>query len=839
MGDTTRPGGLPPSSLGGSSAGSGGSGVSAPNPVHLPPQNWITPGPAPTEQARSYASTSTLSSVGGNISTMQTALVSAEGKYVPLSYGPNRWSGYTYFWMVRPSTGALIIGQLISEGEIDGVIGAEIDNQPLRSGVTFNAYVGTASQAVDPLITACLAEIGVTYTDALPGLAHVVFSIPATAYGANELRGIDIEYRGKKVFDGRDNTQSETNPATWKYSDTAALVLADFLTSGRAIARNVLPRYGRRLKVLQPSVAATANFNEELIGDLPNQTMRSEVGFTLLKPTSNEQVEQMLRTHAMCHVDRLGDTVELIPDVARASVMSIDETQIIRYERVGDRNVQAAPNAITVTYTNTSVKPWKVESLTIYDPRVLTGELPEIPGTLDLGACQSWRQAQGIAMRRLQTEMLSQRSWGFSVGAFGMRLQKADRLQLTHPIGFTNKAFSVDTMTDLGFGEYYAKVSEYDQNMYSQVIQTEPQALGSGASNCGTVPALGPLTLTQRSVNEVQPGGSYACILRARATFTATTFACNNGYDFETLSGATVVHSASIGANEYVSSPLSAGTYTVRGRVRSSVPGQAPGAWTSGSITIAAATCPPVPSQRAWVYGSYARRAGFDGAAWLYWNQFIRTVRCETNLTTVTRTELWFGWGENATFGGASRVRDDAGVQTSWTFWRGRKGNNATQPHAATLALGTSPDLVPGSGTFNPPGSATAGTYTNALTGYAGPAGEWWPPHKVWVRWNNGGVFSDPVEIRLSQSRLQLADDPGFQTLFAYMLDGAVYVTAGAVMTATYPTDQNQQYSTHAAPTGSHQYSFAGSSNHEVKSQAKDARGDLVSGYAQFQYWRL
>ena len=832
MSDPTRPGSLPPASPGGPRAGSGASGVSAPNPIHLPPQNWIQGGPAPTEQARAYASTGTLSTVGGNIATAQTTLQSAAGKYVPVSYGPNRWSGYTYFWMVRPSTGAHIIGQLLCEGEIDGMIGAEIDNQPLRSGVAMNSYVGTASQAVDPLIIACLAEIGVTYTDALPGLAHVVLSIPATAYGANELRGIDIEYRGKKVFDSRDNTQVETNTATWKYSNRSALVLTDFLTSGRAIARNVLPRYGRRLKVREASVVAAANFNEELIGDVPNQSVRSEVGFTLLEPTSNEQVEQMLRTHAMCHVDRLGDTVELIPDVARASVMTIDETQILRYERVGDRKLQAAPTAITVNYTNTSVKPWRSESLTLYDPRVRTGELPEIPGTVELRACQSRRQALGIGLRRLQTEMLSTRAWGFSVGAFGMQLQKADRVQVTHPIGFTNKAFTIDTATDVGFGEFYAKVSEYDANMFSPVIQTEPQALGSGASNCGTVPAVGTVTVTQRSVNELQSGGSYACILRARATWPATSFACHDGYDVETLSGLTVIHSTAVGSPEYVSPALSAGTYSVRARVRSSVPGQLPGAWSSTNITIAAATCPPVPTQRAWAYGSNGLR--FDST--FAWNQFVRQIRCNAPLTTITRTQLWFAWSDSATFGSASLVRDDAGAQTQWTFWRGRRSNNGANANAATVALGLTPDLAAGAGTANALGSATSGTYANRLTGYTGPSGEWFPPAKIWVRFENAGVFSDPVEIVVSQWQTVMT----VNETYVYTFDGTVFVPAGTVSTQTYNTDQSVPYVTHRAVRGSHLYRHITTTiSHEVKSQAKDAYGDLVSGYAQFQYWRV
>jgi hypothetical protein len=47
-------------------------------------------------------------------------------------------------------------------------------------------------------------------------------------------------------------------------------------------------------------------------------------------------------------------------------------------------------------------------------------------------------------------------------------------------------------------------------------------------------------------------------------------------------------------------------------------------------------------------------------------------------------------------------------------------------------------------------------------------------------------------------------------------------------------------YVTHRAVRGSHLYRHITTTiSHEVKSQAKDAYGDLVSGYAQFQYWRV
>ncbi len=835
MTDSTRPGGLPAASSSAATAGSGG-GVIAPNPIHLPPQSLVPLGPAPIEQARSFASSRTLSSVAGAISPPQTAFVSAAGKYVPLSYGPCRWSGYTVLWRIRPSTGALVLVQLLCEGPIGGVIGVEINNQVLRSGVSYTAYTGTMTQVADPTVVATMAEYGITYADAMLGLAYVVIVIPATAYATSELRGVDVEYLGKLVFDPRVGGQSASNPTTWAYNDNASLVFGDFLTSGQAIARNVLPRYGQRLSLDNASLTAAANFNDETIGAAPNTSRRSEVGFTLFKPMSNEQVEQMMRTHAMCFVDRLGDTVSLIPDVARAPVASYDETRILRFESITDREVTAAPTSMEVSYTNTSVKPWRRESFTLYDPRVLTGELPEIPGSVDLTACQSFRQAQAIALRRLLTGILSVRSWGIGLGAEGMKLQKADCIATTHPIGLTGKVWTVDTMTDTGFGQVYAKLSEYDAGVYGGVIQTQPQTLGSGASNCTTVPGMVGFALSQRSVNEPQSGGGYACILRVRAIWTATTFPCNDGYDVEVYNGASLVQSTTVGAPEFLSVPATIGvTYTVRARVRSRVPGQLPGAWSSANQLISAATCPPVPTQRVWCYGHNARRATFVSLDYVYWNEFTRTIRCDTNLTTITRTELWFGWGVAATFGSASRVRDDAGAQTQWTFWRGRKQSDPALADVATIALGLTADRVFGAGTTNALGSATAGTYANALTGYTGPNTEWFPPDKVWVRYNNGGVFSVPVELRVSDTRVTLPDTPPGGA-FNYTFDGSAFVTAGSVLTSSYPTNRAVAYQTHYAQSGTHQYRYAGSSNHEIKSQAKDARGDLIDGYALFQY---
>lgn len=823
--------GLPPFSSGGSTAGSGG--VNVPNPIHLPPVAGVPPGPAPTEQARAFASAGTLVRANEAAAVVQTSLVSAAGKYIPVPYGNCRWSGLCYFFETHPTTGAMVIGLLLGEGEIGGVLEVEVNNAPLRAGCSYTAYTGTASQAVDPTIAALLAARvpAETYTETLAGLAHVVISLGATAYAPTEIRGVDVTHQGKKVFDPRDaDAQVKTDPSTWTYSANPGLVLADFISSGYAIARGVVPRYGRRCNVNDAGVVAVANLNDQWIGNAPNLRRRSELHAVLLTPAANETWEQAMRTHARCFVDRLGDTVDLIPDVARAPVASYDANQVIKYERVGERLVGAAPTMMEATFTDTSVKPWRQRTVRLYDPRVLTGDIPEVPGQVDLRMCQSYTQVQGLLRFRLNQTALSVRSWGISLGAEGYWRQKSDVVSVTHPIGMTAKQWVVDTATDRGFGEVHLKLSEYDAGAYADYFQPNPSTLGNGLSTCTGSPALSVLSATQQSQMELQTGGGYACILRGLLSWTASSYPCLAYYEVQVLSGATLVDSALVGINSYTTAPLATGTYTVKVRVVSGVPGQAPGSWASATLTIAAATCSPVPPQLVWEYGFHSRaNSGYPG--YVLYDDFERHIQCSAPLTTVTRTELWVAWGAGATFATATKVRDDAGAITAWTFKRGHNGTvgycTLSASNAATIYFGTGAPS---------PGASPSGTYTDALSYYGGPGGEWFPPDKVWVRFVNGTAASVPVELRLAQTQLVF----GTLGMGGYLFAGSQAVSQGVSANVALTTNYAGQYDNFAALAGNLTYSrTVGAPNHHVTGLLFDTNGDLISGYVMWQGWKV
>lgn len=837
-------GALPAFSGGGSAAGSGG--VNVPNPIHLPPVAGVPAGPAPTEAARAFAGATTLARANESVATSQTSLVSAAGKYIPVAYGNCRWSGLCYFFEVHPTSGALVIGLLLSAGEIGDVLRVEVNNEPLRSGCSFAAYTGASGQVADPTIAALLAARtpALSYTETLAGLAHVVVTLGASAYAPGEIHGVDVRFLGKKLFDPRDATQSKTVPSSWRYSANAALVLADFLSSGYAVARGVVPQYGRRCRVTDSSVVAAANFNDELIGNPPNTRKRSEVHAVLLAPTANEVWEQSFRTHARCYVDRLGDDVELIPDVVRAAVASFDETQIIKFERVSERTVGAAPTMMEATFTDTSVTPWRERTVRIYDPRVLTGEIPEVNGRVDLRMCQSYAQAQALLRFRLNTTTLSVRSWGVSLGGEGYALQKSDVISISHPLGMTAKQWVVDTVADRGFGEVHLKLSEYDAGAFAAYFQPNPATLGSGVSACVASPALTGMSVSARLLMELQPGGAYACIRRAVVQWDASSYPCLAAYEVDVLSGATVVDSALVGVNSYLSAPLAAGSYTVRVRATSAVQGQAAGSWSTAALTIGAGACPPLPPVLIWEAGSHSNLYFKDTIhnAFMNSHKFTRIIRCSAPLTSVTRTELWFGWGANPTFATATKVRDDAGAQTAWTFeraWVPGSGNVSwgDARYYCTLALGTSasvPTYVGGG--FNDPGASPAGTYADALASYAGPVFEWMPPTKVWVRFVDGATASAPAELALAKATLTYPD--GAASVSGFMFSGAKTVVSGDFVAGSHNTGYGSKYATFVALSGNLTYGFL-SPNHLVGGQLFDEFGDLVSGDVRWQAWTV
>lgn len=149
----------------------------------------------------------------------------------------------------------LYYGVILASHEIDGLeefrIGDKIVtldpaghaissnyNDGTNSYVQVSIRTGTASQAIDPILAADFPELPSTFRQQGHATAVVKFWYGSNAdnhekFWGNQTPEPKFLVRGAKVLDPNDPTQSSADPSTWKWSDTAALCQAFWLTHAK------------------------------------------------------------------------------------------------------------------------------------------------------------------------------------------------------------------------------------------------------------------------------------------------------------------------------------------------------------------------------------------------------------------------------------------------------------------------------------------------------------------------------------------------------------------------------------------------------------------------------
>ena len=206
-------------------------------------------------------------------------------------YGTTRVGGAVFFLEVKPPF--LYLGLLVSAREVSeftGVYcgetyvsfnGTAASTTPFNSGTTIHLYgsfrKGSPGQAVDPILAADFGST-VPSTFRQRGIATAVFKCNYGAdfdqyqalWGNVQIPNFLMVVKGATVYDPRDPTQRMfSDPrdtaevaeatATWKWSNTAALVQSDFLI--QPYGARVLPS-----RMRWDEIADAATYDEQVIG---------------------------------------------------------------------------------------------------------------------------------------------------------------------------------------------------------------------------------------------------------------------------------------------------------------------------------------------------------------------------------------------------------------------------------------------------------------------------------------------------------------------------------------------------------------------------------------------
>lgn len=196
-------------------------------------------------------------------------------------YGMIESGGAVFFYeTVKP---LLVVGYAYHVGEIDSVVSFKVNGKPFRIDSGGNALDapffrpdgsvflrvsvrnGAVNQGADGRILAAFPTIPASFRQR--GTATVVFE---AHYGLNrdqhdELYGNGggfepkLVIKGARVYDPRDPRQLRDDATTWKWSDTASLIIADYIRD---------PKFGRVPpdRIDWNSVARSADRDEQPVG---------------------------------------------------------------------------------------------------------------------------------------------------------------------------------------------------------------------------------------------------------------------------------------------------------------------------------------------------------------------------------------------------------------------------------------------------------------------------------------------------------------------------------------------------------------------------------------------
>jgi hypothetical protein len=279
-------------------------------------------------------------------------------------------SGWWYFWVIW------------ARGEIDGYESTYLNDTLLPAFGGFSLHLGATPQPLDPGLYTVLARyFGEAFLDPLNGVAYSLLGTPEV--NITQPPQINAVLRGLKIYDPRSVYQSLADPTTWRYSNNAALVLADFLRS---------TEYGAGVSVDEDSLIESAN-----ACDAEGRTLNILID---RKAKLSEWVAT-LQTAANVYLAPNGTSVKMIPDANRSSVATFTHAggQILGLQNEQTDVRQNLNTVVEIVYTDPTT--WKDASVQIERDGVSDGTTPWRKTSVRM----PWVQSPEVALKEAYLRM--------------------------------------------------------------------------------------------------------------------------------------------------------------------------------------------------------------------------------------------------------------------------------------------------------------------------------------------------------------------------------------------------------------------------------------------------
>lgn len=500
--------------------------------------------------------------------------VAAQGDVCRVTYGTDRL-GAQILTALNYGSGILVVC-MWGRGECHAIGSFTVDNVTPPATVIATHYTGTTSQTVDAKLVSAFGALGITHTNALPGIAYDVIEFQSGA----DIADIHAIVQGVKVYDPRDGTQTLGTRSTYKWSDNPALAVADVITNAT---------YGLGASIDWASVTAAANACDALVSGEKKRI----VGITLDTRQSAEAWIDVLRAHAGCWVVRNGNTYKLIPDAPASSVATFGKNDIIKgTNKWSMLPINSAPNVVEVTYTDTRAVPWTTATA-VYPANALppSGEDLYISRRSYPGVTR-YSQALREAIEFFNHSRLESLTEEFATFTPALTIEPGDVITLNNGGLSAGIAYRVLSKPMARKGRFTIRGRKYDPAAFDSSAVAAPTTANTTLPSAGTPPTLASLTLTESTLST---GNAFTVHLQL--VWPAVVWPFFKDYRVMIYDEGTLIQDSATTAAGFTSQPVAIGhNYRAFVYVRSS---GAQGAGVMRSITVSGSAA-AAPGEMLW-----------------------------------------------------------------------------------------------------------------------------------------------------------------------------------------------------------------------------------------------
>jgi hypothetical protein len=358
-------------------------------------------------------------------------------------------------------------------------------------------------------------------------------------------------------------------------------------------------------------------------------------------------VAETLRAYAGCFITQGNNGIQLIVDGVRATDATYSHAsgEIARIVKAEKKDAGNTPTSVEVIFTDRTSIPWR-DGSAVAEMTGIDVTLPRRLSQVSMPGIHRYSQAYREAVERLNKANVTDLAVVVDVFDKGIRHEKGDVIEVTHPIGFTSKKLRVGEIDAIGSGMWRLACAEYDPASYSDAIASGPTYPDTVLSN----PAIPPATPTGFTYEFVPDGMNLKWTRNAELT--VVEYEVRKGSTWSTATPALGGSVPTIvGGTSLFIPALAAASYTFLIKARTTIAVES----TNAASQVIVITGPPMPTLSGLI-------VGYDVA-----------LTFTINTTQLAIAEFAVRYGSSWAAGAATEVRVSGNKYVTPALWSGTR----------------------------------------------------------------------------------------------------------------------------------------------------------------------